>query len=631
MDESQARMLDSYLNGYLVPDIKRLITILNERFYTRISRTSRKAILVGRIVEEVIRRVEQNQCEILDVLVAAMNTLKHVTLYERVDKHIELRRTSSLIHSQNIPLTSTATTTVQINLQYKPSPFYTIQARLAQAKVFPINPNTRSSRYLQFGLTPAQVQLFDERYPGDGRPLYEIRFFCTDYDAQHTTHSCAKEVEFPLICEIKVNSEHTIGGNALRGMKNKPGTTNPADLTFACHLSTIRNTIEFVYAQTMKPFAGSIELVKRIPIPDIVKHIKETNIISKENTLKKLEELEEDNDIVLESETISTKCPLGFTRIQTPSRSIHCQHLQCFDASTFLMMNQQTPTWCCPICNRKMESLDEVGVDEYFQDILTRVSDKVESIRIEEGGKFTILVEEEGNTPDNQSDGDGDNTKRGSSVDHDKNDKATDSVTILDDDSELEGQPDPDDIPLAKRQKTTQSNNITEMEPSSHSRQVIDLTIDSDEEEEEEENEDDNHVDNELDDGQQNDTTSDDRSTLPYLPSSTRSSSSASSTTTPTSTNESSSHTGAWDHQHLATVSNTPSKNTTQVQWYVSTDNGETDSPSSPTINPTIVNRLQSSTGHSIPHYSSHSSPSLGSPSSSTTPSVNVMGNYLHK
>ena len=43
---------------------------------------------------------------------------------------------------------------------------------------------------------------------------------------------------------------------------------------------------------------------------------------------------------------------LGKTRLTIPSRSINCSHLQCFDAPTFIQMNEKKPSWICPICDR---------------------------------------------------------------------------------------------------------------------------------------------------------------------------------------------------------------------------------------------------------------------------------------
>ena len=43
---------------------------------------------------------------------------------------------------------------------------------------------------------------------------------------------------------------------------------------------------------------------------------------------------------------------LGKMRMQLPCRAQTCSHLQCFDAITFLMMNEKKPTWNCPVCDK---------------------------------------------------------------------------------------------------------------------------------------------------------------------------------------------------------------------------------------------------------------------------------------
>ena len=43
---------------------------------------------------------------------------------------------------------------------------------------------------------------------------------------------------------------------------------------------------------------------------------------------------------------------LGKMRMQLPCRAGTCSHLQCFDATTFLMMNEKKATWTCPVCDR---------------------------------------------------------------------------------------------------------------------------------------------------------------------------------------------------------------------------------------------------------------------------------------
>lgn len=53
---------------------------------------------------------------------------------------------------------------------------------------------------------------------------------------------------------------------------------------------------------------------------------------------------------------------LTLARIKVPIRSISCNHVSCFDASTFLMINEQTPSWKCPICSNVLR-YEDLAVD----------------------------------------------------------------------------------------------------------------------------------------------------------------------------------------------------------------------------------------------------------------------------
>lgn len=53
----------------------------------------------------------------------------------------------------------------------------------------------------------------------------------------------------------------------------------------------------------------------------------------------------------------------------TPCRASTCFHLQCFDASLFLQMNERKPTWNCPVCD-KPALYDNLTIDGYFQEVL---------------------------------------------------------------------------------------------------------------------------------------------------------------------------------------------------------------------------------------------------------------------
>jgi hypothetical protein len=75
-----------------------------------------------------------------------------------------------------------------------------------------------------------------------------------------------------------------------------------------------------------------------------------------------------DPDIVTTSTVLSLKCPLSTLRIDLPCRSILCRHNQCFDGTSYLQLQEQGPTWQCPICNNSAP-FENLAVDEYVSRI----------------------------------------------------------------------------------------------------------------------------------------------------------------------------------------------------------------------------------------------------------------------
>nr|CAG8437646.1 3955_t:CDS:10 [Entrophospora candida] len=162
-------------------------------------------------------------------------------------------------------------------------------------------------------------------------------------------------VEFPNICLIRVNKTN-IETN-LKGIKNRPGTVHPQDITKFCRLDiSYENKIEFYYENTSKKYILVLNLVKRVPVEGIVDTIKNGKYISKENVLKKIKQSLQDSEVVATSS-------LSHCRITLPCRSNQCNHVQCFDAYSFFKMNEQIPTWTCPICYRILDSWEDIVVD----------------------------------------------------------------------------------------------------------------------------------------------------------------------------------------------------------------------------------------------------------------------------
>lgn len=50
---------------------------------------------------------------------------------------------------------------------------------------------------------------------------------------------------------------------------------------------------------------------------------------------------------------IFSSVQLGKMRLMIPCRALTCSHLQCFDATLYIQMNEKKPTWVCPVCDKK--------------------------------------------------------------------------------------------------------------------------------------------------------------------------------------------------------------------------------------------------------------------------------------
>lgn len=95
---------------------------------------------------------------------------------------------------------------------------------------------------------------------------------------------------------------------------------------------------------------------------------------------------------------MSLKCPLSTLRIDLPVRSKFCTHIQCFDATSFLQLQQQAPTWSCPTCNKNI-GFNTLVVDKYFSDILSSTPKSVDSVTIDVDGKWSVASQSTASPP----------------------------------------------------------------------------------------------------------------------------------------------------------------------------------------------------------------------------------------
>jgi len=119
-------------------------------------------------------------------------------------------------------------------------------------------------------------------------------------------------------------------------------------------------------------YALTMCLVKRLTVDILISRLQEKGGRSSEETQEDIIRILADPDLVTckSAYSFSLLCPLGKKRMEIPAKSIHCDHLQCFDARIFLLTNEKKQTWKCPICDISC-LYDEIQIQYFFLGIVT--------------------------------------------------------------------------------------------------------------------------------------------------------------------------------------------------------------------------------------------------------------------
>ncbi|PIA91599.1 E3 SUMO-protein ligase pli1 [Cercospora beticola] len=270
---------------------------------------------------------------------------------------------------------------------FKTSPFYEDHENVYPLQDLPEMPQNRHTVRGTISLSADQ----SARMKSD--PSLKLLLYCGKganlYSEVH--------VEFPRELEVKINSDDVKAN--FKGLKNKPGTTKPADITDKIRKNPgYQNQLSITYALTKERFHIGVYLVRYVSSATLTQRIKEGRhgggIISKEQAIREITKANDDEDIVLSSEVMSLKDPVSTMRISMPVRSTVCSHRQCFDGSMFLQMQEQAPQWLCPTCNKSISYMS-LCIDKYFEEILQKTPSSIEKVTVEPDGQWHIIKEEE--------------------------------------------------------------------------------------------------------------------------------------------------------------------------------------------------------------------------------------------
>ncbi|CAR28026.1 hypothetical protein ZYGR_0N05140 [Zygosaccharomyces rouxii] len=272
-------------------------------------------------------------------------------------------------------------------MHFKESPFYRIK-KLIQETAQKLNvTNVRGTCVAKWRFTKADWTLLesDEKY--------KVYLFCGMVDPQ-TGFQSNQPIQFPHPNEIRVNSVQV--KDNVRGLKNKPGTAKPADLTPYLRPPTQQNSLEVIYAFTKSEYFIYGYIVEQVTPEELLQEVLRHPKILKAATLHYIEKTlndEEDDDLVTTSTVMTLQCPVSYTRMKYPAKSIMCKHLQCFDALWYIYSQMQIPTWQCPVCQIDID-LKHLAVCQFVDEILKNSDEDTEQVELSSDGSWKPVVEE---------------------------------------------------------------------------------------------------------------------------------------------------------------------------------------------------------------------------------------------
>uniref|UniRef100_A0A672Z0W1 Protein inhibitor of activated STAT, 1b n=1 Tax=Sphaeramia orbicularis TaxID=375764 RepID=A0A672Z0W1_9TELE len=342
-------------------------------------------------------------------------------------------------HELSLPHLPSALHPVHPDVKLQRLPFYDVLDELIKPTSLASDNSQRfQEACYAFALTPQQVQQISSS------------IFCL------SETSCTQEDHFPPNLCVKVNGKPCNLPGYLPPTKNgvePKRPSRPINITSLVRLSTtVPNTIVVSWTSEIgRSFSMAVYLVRQQSSAVLLQRLRAKGIRNPDHSRALIKEkltADPESEIATTSLRVSLLCPLGKMRLTIPCRSMTCSHLQCFDATLYIQMNEKKPTWVCPVCDKKAP-YEHLIIDGLFMEILNSCSD-CDEIQFKEDGSWAPMrskkevqeVSASYNGVDNLSQSDDHEHKRSS---HDNNKKVDVIDLTLDSssDEELDDEPPP--------------------------------------------------------------------------------------------------------------------------------------------------------------------------------------------
>lgn len=120
----------------------------------------------------------------------------------------------------------------------------------------------------------------------------------------------------------------------------------------------------------------------------IEQFVKESKQTPENSKAEFLELIKAGDDLdVEESFQFSLLDPLSKLRMTFPVRSVHCDHLPCFDLQTFLEIYLEKEKKMCPVCNQQI-FMGDIKLDRYVMSILANTGEDDDEVNMTSSGTW---------------------------------------------------------------------------------------------------------------------------------------------------------------------------------------------------------------------------------------------------
>lgn len=208
--------------------------------------------------------------------------------------------------------------------------------------------------------------------------LLSVRVHCPKDEAK------LKELEWPQRMDIWVNdhAEAISSGDAVK-RRDSPAVLTPM-LRYP-NQSCLEADISADENRYGGPYFVCVALAKRYNVENIIGEIKERseNVESCQRRIsdhinKLISKNDDEIEAVIPGITVKLTCPISLMKIEIPVRGRGCNHLQCFDLSSYLQVNKQTRVfnarWKCPECPLLIRP-EDLLIDSVMLTYLSQYSD----------------------------------------------------------------------------------------------------------------------------------------------------------------------------------------------------------------------------------------------------------------